>query len=205
MASDTFWNRFARRYAASPISDPESYEYKLERTRTYFSPDATVLELGCGTGSTALLHAHFVSQILATDLSDGMLAIAREKAAQAGVENVEFERAEVCDVEPVPEGYDVVMAMSLLHLLPNRSQAIEHIHKLLKPGGYFISSTTCLMDGMRYLIPVLPLARLIGQTPYVAFFSLTNLTSNLELAGFEIIETWRPAKTKAAFIVAKKV
>ena len=45
------WNRFADRYYASPISDEESYQKKLELTRNYMSPQSKILEFGCGTVS----------------------------------------------------------------------------------------------------------------------------------------------------------
>ena len=81
----TFWDKVAPKYAKSPIADQAAYEYTLDRTRTYLNPKDSVLELGCGTGSTALLLAPDVKQITAIDLSPGMLVIAREKAAKAGV------------------------------------------------------------------------------------------------------------------------
>ena len=55
--AETFWDGAAENYAKSPIRDVEAYNYTLERTRTYLSPTDKVLEVGCGTGSTALLLA----------------------------------------------------------------------------------------------------------------------------------------------------
>ncbi len=49
-----FWDRAAPKYAASKIADTGGYERSLERMRALLNPDFTVLELGCGTGSTAL-------------------------------------------------------------------------------------------------------------------------------------------------------
>ena len=202
MKSDTrFWNKIAPKYAKTPIADEAAYQHKLERTRSYFTPDATVLEIGCGTGSTALLHAPFVKEILATDFADEMLDIARSKAEAEGITNVRFEHM---NADAIDGSFDVVMAMSVLQLVPNRAEVIERIFRVLKPGGHFISSTTCLMDEMWYLLPVLPLGRIIGQIPYVAFFTADTLRKNLETAGFEIVEDWQPAPKKALFLVAKK-
>ena len=52
-----FWDGIAEKYAKRPISDMAAYEYTLGRTRSYLKPEDQVLELGCGTGSTALLLA----------------------------------------------------------------------------------------------------------------------------------------------------
>ncbi len=72
-----FWDRHAKGYAKRPVADQTAYEKKLKVTQDYLRPDMDVLELACGTGTTALLHAPFVKHILAIDISDGMLEIAR--------------------------------------------------------------------------------------------------------------------------------
>ena len=84
---EKFWNLFARRYARSPVSDEAAYQTKLAKTQEYFSPEMTVLEFGCGTGSTAIVHAPHVARLDAIDFSENMIAIARDKAAAAGRAN----------------------------------------------------------------------------------------------------------------------
>lgn len=61
--SGRFWNRTAASYSRMPIADQASYEKKLEITRTYLRPDMDLLEIGCGTGSTAIEHAPQVKHI----------------------------------------------------------------------------------------------------------------------------------------------
>jgi SAM-dependent methyltransferase len=91
--SAKFWDRIAERYARKPVPDEAVYQRKLEITRSYFRPNMEVLELGRGTGSTAIAHASHVKHIRAVDISSRMLAIAAAKAAEARVDNVTFERA----------------------------------------------------------------------------------------------------------------
>ena len=76
-----FWDRTSRKYAASAILDRAGYERTLDRTRALLGSGDRVLELGCGTGTTALLLADDVQHYLATDISAGMIAIANEKRA----------------------------------------------------------------------------------------------------------------------------
>ena len=76
-----FWDRTSRKYAASAILDRAGYERTLDRTRALLGSGERVLELGCGTGTTALLLADDVQHYLATDISAGMIAIANEKRA----------------------------------------------------------------------------------------------------------------------------
>ena len=72
-----FWDKTAGRCAKMPIRDVEAYEYTLERTRSYLAKTDGVLELGCGTGSTALLLAGSVAGITGNDISPNMIGIAR--------------------------------------------------------------------------------------------------------------------------------
>ena len=52
-----FWNWNAERYARQAIADEASYQKKLAITQSYLTPDMRVVEFGCGTGSTAIVHA----------------------------------------------------------------------------------------------------------------------------------------------------
>ncbi len=198
-----FWDVMARRYAKSPVSDEKSYQQKLEITRGYLTPDMKVMEFGCGTGSTAISHAPFVKSILATDFSEKMLDIARDKAREAGVENVTFKQSGIDEFDAPNQSYDVIMGHSILHLLPDKERVIAKVFQLLKPGGVFISSTSCI-NNARILKIVLPLGHAIGLMPLVRFFSADELLKNFTDAGFEIEYNWRPKASDAVFIVAKR-
>lgn len=194
----------AKRYAKSPIADMAAYEHKLEITRNYFTPDMRVLEIGCGTGTTALLHAPHVKHILATDISENMIAIAREKAAAQGVENVTFEVTSTDDLKMVANTFDMVMAHSFLHLIDNRVDTVARVYDTLKPGGIFITSTACLADGLAHAKPFLWLGNKLGLLPYVEFFTAESLEREFVDAGFMVEQKWRPSKKQAAFMVLRK-
>ena len=98
----TFWDRIALNYSKKPIADEASYQQKLTVTRGYFRPDMELLEIGCGTGSTAIKHAPYVKHIHAIDISAKMIAIAEERKAEAKVENVSFEQATMDFLLPIP-------------------------------------------------------------------------------------------------------
>ena len=199
-----FWDRIAEKYAKTPIADEASYQKKLAITRDHLTAQSEVLEFGCGTGSTALLHAPHVKHILATDISGGMLAIAREKAAAEGIDNVTFEQQDIAAFEAPAGSYDVVLALSILHLVEDKEAVIARVHDWLKPGGVFISSTACLGD-MSFFFPlILPLMKMIGKAPMVAVFKESDLVDAMAAAGFSIEHQWRPGKNKAVFLVARK-
>ncbi len=209
----TFWDKVAPKYSKSLIADQAAYEYTLSRTRTYLKPKDRVLELGCGTGSTALLLASDVSHITAIDLSPGMLAIASEKTERAGVKNLTFEIGEVV---PTPGEFDVVMGFSLFHLVSDMEMRFTQINELLPKGGYFTSKTACLgqqgsgiggaMKSLMIRI-VIPVMQFFGKAPYVRSFSVKELEDAIAGAGFEIVESGNHPKgpPPSHYVVARKV
>lgn len=199
-----FWDKVADRYARRPVGDEAAYQHKLRITQDYLRPDMDVLEFGCGTGSTALVHAPFVKRILATDVSPKMIEIARRKAETAGADNVSFEVAAFDELTEPDASFDAVLGLNILHLLRDPGAAIAKAHKLLKPGGVFISSTACLSDTMGYIRFIAPIARLLGLFPPLRVFSTKDLETSLTKAGFTIEHQWQPGKGKTVFIVATK-
>lgn len=207
---DRFWNPRARKYAATPVADEAAYEKKLEKTREYLTPQSRVLEFGCGTGTTAVRHAPYVKEIVATDISERMIEIAWSRAQEAGVDNVVFERADFDCYEAPTESFDVVMAHSILHLLADKERAIAKAYHFLKPGGVFVSNTGCLGDRMGWIALIAPLARALGLFPRVKVFTEDQLRGSIEAAGFEIEYRWRNDESKSAagsvpvFLIARK-
>lgn len=202
--SARFWDWIAPRYARQPVADQAAYQKKLEITRRYLGPDVGVVELGCGTGSTAIAHAPHAGRIRAFDVSSAMIGIARGKAEAAGVSNVVFEQRALDAVDLPAGSVDVVLALSLLHLLDDRDAAIARAQAMLKPGGVFVTSTACLADSHNWLRFVAPLGSTLGLLPRVRFFTREDLLRSLERAGFEIEHDWLPGKGKAVFLVARK-
>lgn len=201
---EAYWNKTADKYSKQAIADEAAYEKKLEITREYFQPDMEVLEIGCGTGSTALVHAPHVKHIRATDFSARMIEIAQDKAREAGVDNVTFEALPVTALDVPDASVDVVMAHSVLHLLEDRDQVIADVFRMLKPGGVFITSTACIRDMMLPIRLIVPVGRFLRLFPLVKVFSGAELKTGLEGAGFVIDYEWQPKRNAAAFIICRK-
>ncbi len=199
-----FWNRIADKYAKHPISDRPAYRRKLDETQKRLSADMRVLEVGCGTGSTAIEHAPHVERIHATDLSERMIEIGRQRARDAGVVNIDFEAASLAEVAHRGERYDAVLALSLLHLVDDLDVALASIHDMLEPGGLFVSNTACLADGMNWLRPIVAVGRWTGKLPPVAFLGRDRLLQSMHRCGFEIEHQYRPGKGRVVFLVARR-
>ncbi|QHQ34141.1 class I SAM-dependent methyltransferase [Algicella marina] len=202
--SPFFWNIMARRYARQPIADEASYQRKLEITQSYLRPEMELLEFGCGTGSTALIHAPHVRHIQAIDFSPRMIEIARQRAADARTSNVTFQTATIEELAEPGGSYDAILGLSIIHLLEDRAAVLGKVHGLLKPGGLFVSSTACIAEMgwlPRFLVPVLSALRIL---PNISVFDRPRLIRDLEEAGFTIEQNWHPGPGKAVFIVARK-
>jgi len=200
-----FWNRVARRYAGMSVRNPSAYETTLDRVRAHLESTDRVLELGCGTGSTGIRLAPSVGQYIATDYSAEMIAVAREKQAEAKIQNLDLRIAQVGDAS-LPEGpFDVVLAFNVLHLLSDRRVALEDVSRRLRPGGLFISKTPCLGGGYRILQPIVAALHFFGKAPKLRFLTPASLEREIADIGFEIREHGDyPARPPSRFILAAK-
>jgi ubiquinone/menaquinone biosynthesis C-methylase UbiE len=203
--SERFWDARADRYSRKPVKDAENYEKTLDRTRKHLSSNDEVLEVGCGTGTTALLLAPCVKRITASDISSRMIEIAREKAAAEKVENVRFDRGTLFDEGLEKRSFDIVMGFNLLHLLEDLPDAVRRINELLKPGGLFISKTVCLGERSRVWAVLVAVMRAFGLAPYVRCLKVAELEGIIADADFDVIETdFLPPSPPVRYIVARK-
>ena len=181
-----FWNRKARAYAAMPMRAPEAWEDTVARVLARLPPEARVLEVGCGTGTTALRIAPHVAHVTATDLASGMIAIAEEKRQAAGVENVTFRvaGAEVAEAGP----FDAVLAFNLLHLVADMPSTLAVLHGSLGPGGLLAAKSFCVREARWFVPPLVRVLSLAGVLPRMRALRAADFDGAIREAGFEVIE-----------------
>jgi arsenite methyltransferase len=199
-----FWDGIAEKYSRQRVADPAAFQKKIAITQALMSSDDVVLDVGCGTGSLALILAPFAKHVHGLDVSQEMIRIARAKAEQ--VANATFHVGNWDDTLTFePETLDGICAFSLLHLLEDPAAALKHFHRLLKPGGFFVASTVCLADSWVPYAPLLRAMRWLGKAPFVNILPKSEVLIHLERANFDDISVPDVgAKGEVLFTVARK-
>jgi SAM-dependent methyltransferase len=105
-------------------------------------PGASVLDVAAGAGDQTLDIAQRIGpqgRVLATDMSAGILALAKNNARQAGFQNVQTQVADGEDLQVEPASFDAVICRLGLMFFPNPLQGLLGMHSALRPGGRICS------------------------------------------------------------------
>jgi 2-polyprenyl-3-methyl-5-hydroxy-6-metoxy-1,4-benzoquinol methylase len=210
MKSEKMWNQLAKNWDTPGVSLGENDLKIVERTKKYLNASSLVLDYGCATGSIALEIAGMAKEVRGIDISANMIEIAKRKADERGIKNIAFTKAAIFD-ESLKEGmFDVILSLSILHLVKDSAQVMDRVNQLLKPGGIFISATPCLGEkafvSVLMNIPIFLLSK-IGLLPKIEFFSVSSLIESITNANFQIIENenFSVRPITECFVVARKV
>ena len=204
-----FWDRMAPRYAASAIADTAGYERTLARVSTLLAPEHAVLEIGCGTGASALRLVPRCGHLLATDSSPAMIAMARQRWRAQPSAQLSFAVADAqAALQENAGGYHRVLAFNVLHLVDDLDAVLSAAARALAPGGLLISKTPCVRE-MNLLVAriAVPLARMLGAAPRVQVFDEAQLLACMRANGLEtaIVERHGTGRRDVrAFVVARK-
>jgi ubiquinone/menaquinone biosynthesis C-methylase UbiE len=105
---------------------------------------ATVLDVGCGTGASAIPAARAVGpagHVIGADLADRLLERAREKARQQGLFNVEFRQGDMEDLGHRDGYFDAVISVFSVFFVPDMAKQVAELWRMVKPGGQLAITT----------------------------------------------------------------
>ena len=106
-------------------------------------PGQTVLDLGSGAGVDCFLAARRVGpegSVIGVDMTDDMLAKARENARRGGFSNVEFRKGEIEDLPVESSTVDRIISNCVINLSPDKPKVFAEAYRVLKPAGAMIVS-----------------------------------------------------------------
>jgi enediyne biosynthesis protein CalE5 len=120
-------------------------------------PGDTVLDVGTGYGEPAVTAAHTVGphgRVTATDIAAEFLAFGRERAAEAGLHNIEFLEADIEMLKFDDATFDAVLSRQGLQFLPDVVGALRRLHSALKPGGRLAAAVWGPLDTVQFASPI---------------------------------------------------
>jgi ubiquinone/menaquinone biosynthesis C-methylase UbiE len=123
-----FWDRYGRR--------------TIERMT--LRPGASVLDVCCGSGASALPAANTVGptgRVIAVDLAEELLKLARAKADAAGIRNIEFRRADMTKLGFPDRSFDAVVCVFGIFFVPDMEAQVAELWRMVRPGGQLAITT----------------------------------------------------------------
>ena len=181
-------------------------------------PDAVVVDLGCGTASFALAAARHGARVVAVDVSQAMLDHARRKAEAAHLSGIEFQRAGFLTFNPRPGSVDFIVSRFALHHLPDfwKQVALIRMADMLRPEGkLFLRDVSFSFPPREYERAI---ADWVERMPRVSGYAREEFETHvreehstfawvlegmLGHAGFEIVESLRPAPEYAEWVCTR--
>lgn len=138
------WNRLTQRLGF-PRAYQDLFDYFIRKS-DLSTTTAPLRVLDCGVGTGDFAHAFAKAwaspiQIHAVDVSNSMISQARQRFKQAGLD-ARLEHADVCSLPYAPDQFDLVLAAHVLEHLPDPIAALKEISRVLKPGGWLVTSMT---------------------------------------------------------------
>jgi 2-polyprenyl-3-methyl-5-hydroxy-6-metoxy-1,4-benzoquinol methylase len=204
-----FWDKQAKNYDKSEEQFEPTFEIILKKTLKYLKQSDVVLDFGCATGSKTCQLAPQVKTIRGIDISPKMIDKAQKKAKEFSIKNADFVSETLFDKNLSKEPYDVIVSFGVLHLLEDNDKVMKRINDLLKPGGYFISTTACLKEKMflksRIEFSLYMFVKKIGLFPlYLNMYTYSDVV-DIVSNDFEIVESEKMFHgIHMCFIAAKK-
>lgn len=205
--SEKFWDKVSNLFdrPKKKINQTSTSFKTIEATKKKLDSNDVVLDFGCGPGTITNEIAESVKTIHAIDISSGMIALAKRKAAQRNIENINFEQSNLFDEQYKKESFNMILAFNILHFIEDTPKVMLRINDLLKSGGLFISATACLGERKTFLRMMMFFLTKIGLVPKMNFFKISELENLITDGNFAIVDRENLSRLPDYFIIAKKI
>jgi len=201
---NAYWDNMASQYDRHTKKSSKMYERIIQLIQHEVFRDASILDIGTGTGEIPLSICHNVNNIEAIDCSKEMTAIASSKATKQGIDNVTFRVYDGMQLPYQDKAFDIVIMSNLLHVIPSPRHMLAEVFRVLKDQGKIILPTYLHNDSWRTRC-ISWILRQKGH-PVYARFSSASLKEFVEQNGFKVTsQIYLKNIMPASFIVSRKV
>jgi ubiquinone/menaquinone biosynthesis C-methylase UbiE len=143
LKAETTYNAAADHFDDGPLAFWDRYGQRtVERLR--LKPGSVILDVGCGSGASAIPAAIAVrphGRVIAVDLADRLLALARAKAAAQKLENIEFRQADMETLGYPNESFDAVVCVFAIFFVPDMVKQVRELWRMVRAGGQLAITT----------------------------------------------------------------
>lgn len=145
-------------------------------------PNKKILEIGCGNGiGTRLIHEYFVpSELIATEYDESLVEITQQKVKDL---NVIVEQADATKFRFVNNEFDAVIGLSVIHHIPNWEEALDELHRIIKPNGLLIIKELSIETFETFFGKI---SRKFVEHPYDDMFRKDEFINYLKQKGFKL-------------------
>lgn len=193
MKEKSLWNRLAKQYDRQVSGYDQAYKRSIQKVLQHINSTSSVLEIACGTGIISFGIAANVKKLIAVDLSEQMIAIARQKAQERGIHNLDFQVADGYALQYAEASFDAILLFNVLHVVKEPDTLLREVRRLLRPDGVILTATDCYAEpaplGIRVQLVVQKLLKACGVIPYLCYYTKAGLEATIRRNGFEVIET----------------
>lgn len=145
-------------------------------------PKKKVLEIGCGNGiGTRLIHEYFQpSELIATEYDESLVEITQQKVKDL---NVLVEQADATKFRFANNEFDAVIGLSVIHHIPNWEEALDELHRIIKPNGLLIIKELSIETFETFFGKI---SRKFVEHPYDDMFRKDEFIDYIKQKGFKL-------------------
>ena len=194
----SFWNKLAKGYDRQVRGLKYSYDFAIRKTIENINTTSSALEIGCGTGIISFGISDYINKIIAIDISEKMIEVAKNKAVQQNIKNIEFKVADAYQLEYQDCSFDIVLLFNVLHIVKEPDTVLNEVYRVLKPKGVLLTATDCYAEptsfSIKIRLTIQKILKLLGIISFLSFYKKSEIDKLLETHHFEIFCNQTPTQ-----------